>query len=306
MTTWVSIFIISSTVGQLNLQTKQTFSCQHHICPRRARSFWPLGPELTWPRASNLCSHTAASASASQSCLERPGNTRPWGSTCTALALGMNRVGAQICGGARGGPSSAWAKAICNDSAIPKQSRTCLQEFWRYSMQNDLSNYMMTFEFVVVQSLSHVWLFSTPWTVARQASLCFTISLSLLKLMSIESVMPSNQLILHRPLVLLPWIFPSIRVIYVLSFLTASDRITRGKSHKGKVIWVTSWSLFVSTFLWRFSTSRPPRPREMSLHLLSSCISFDSEASRWHLRPKTLFPKKIMFMGSKTRIRTRI
>ena len=103
MTTWVSIFIIPSTVGQLNLQTKQTFSCQHRICPRRARSFWPLGPELTWPRSSNFCSHTAASASASQSCLERPGNTRPWGSTCAALALGTNRVGAQICGGARGG-----------------------------------------------------------------------------------------------------------------------------------------------------------------------------------------------------------
>ena len=57
---------------------------------------------------------------------------------------------------------------------------------------------------VAVQSLSHVQLSATPWTAARQASLSFTISLSLLKLMSIESVMPSNHLILCRPLLLLP------------------------------------------------------------------------------------------------------
>ena len=62
-----------------------------------------------------------------------------------------------------------------------------------------------------VQSLSHVRLFVTPWTVARQASLSITNSWSLHKLMSIESVMPSNHLILCRPLLLLPSIFPSIR-----------------------------------------------------------------------------------------------
>ena len=64
----------------------------------------------------------------------------------------------------------------------------------------------------VVQSLSPVQLFLTSWTVAHQASLSFTISQSLLKLMSVESVMPSNHLILCRPLLLLPSIFPSIRV----------------------------------------------------------------------------------------------
>ena len=61
-------------------------------------------------------------------------------------------------------------------------------------------------------SLSGVQLFVTPWTAARQASLSFTISLSLLKLVSIESVMPPNHLILCHPLLLLPSIFPSIRV----------------------------------------------------------------------------------------------
>ena len=56
----------------------------------------------------------------------------------------------------------------------------------------------------VVQSLSHVWLFATPWTAACQTSLSFTISQSLFKLMSIESMMPSNHLILCCPLLLLP------------------------------------------------------------------------------------------------------
>ena len=63
-----------------------------------------------------------------------------------------------------------------------------------------------------VQSLSHVQLFATPRTAARQASLSIPNSRSLLKLMSIESVMPSNHLILCRPLLLPPSIFPSIRV----------------------------------------------------------------------------------------------
>ena len=65
---------------------------------------------------------------------------------------------------------------------------------------------------VVIQLLSRVQLFVTPWTAARQASLSFTISQSWLKLMSIESVMPSKHLILCHPLLLLPSIFSSIRV----------------------------------------------------------------------------------------------
>ena len=67
-------------------------------------------------------------------------------------------------------------------------------------------------QFSSVQSLSHVWLFATPWTAACQASLSITNSWSLLKLLSTESVMPSNHLILCHPLLLLPSIFPNIRV----------------------------------------------------------------------------------------------
>ena len=65
---------------------------------------------------------------------------------------------------------------------------------------------------VVVQLLSRVWLFATPWTAARQASLSFTLSWSLLKRISIESVMTSNHLILNCPLLLPPSFFPSIRI----------------------------------------------------------------------------------------------
>ena len=67
-------------------------------------------------------------------------------------------------------------------------------------------------QFSSLQLLSHVWLFATPWIAAHQASLSITNSQSLTKLMPIESVMPSNHLILHHPLFLLPSIFPNIRV----------------------------------------------------------------------------------------------
>ena len=79
---------------------------------------------------------------------------------------------------------------------------------------------------VVVQLLSHVWLFATPWTAICQASLSFTISQNLLKLMSIESVMPSNHLIVCHPLLLLPSIFPSIRVFQMSQFVTSGVQST--------------------------------------------------------------------------------
>ena len=72
------------------------------------------------------------------------------------------------------------------------------------------SSYLLLF--IVIQSLSHVQYFVTPWTAACQVSLSFTVSQSLLKLMSIELVMSSNHLILCRVRLLLPSVFPSIRV----------------------------------------------------------------------------------------------
>ena len=74
-------------------------------------------------------------------------------------------------------------------------------------------------DFAAVQLPSHVRFFVTPWIAAHQASLSFTISQSLLKLMSVELVMPSNHLILCHPLLLLPSIFSSIRVFFSESAL---------------------------------------------------------------------------------------
>ena len=84
-------------------------------------------------------------------------------------------------------------------------------------------NVVLDFLLVVVQSLSHVWLLATPCTAARQASLFFTISQRLLKLMSIESMMLPNHLILCCPLVLLDSIFPSISLF---QWINPSPEIT--------------------------------------------------------------------------------
>ena len=97
-----------------------------------------------------------------------------------------------------------------------------------------------------VQPLSHVQLFATPWTAARQA---ITNSQSLLKLMSIESVMPSNHLILCHPLLLLPSIFPSIRVFSNESVLhirwpkywSFSFSISPTNEHSGLISFRMDW-----------------------------------------------------------------
>ena len=85
-------------------------------------------------------------------------------------------------------------------------------QHWVRLFYDCLVFYIRSRNWHTVQSLHHVRLFTTPWIAARQASLSITYSWSLLKLMSIESVMPSSHLILCRPLLLQPSIFPSIRV----------------------------------------------------------------------------------------------
>ena len=94
--------------------------------------------------------------------------------------------------------------------------------------------YNIIYTYIVVQSLSSVQLFEMPWNAACQASLSLTVSLSLLKLMSIESVMPSHRLNLCHPLLLLPSIFPSIRV-----FSNESALLMR---------WPKYWSFSVNPF----------------------------------------------------------
>ena len=105
-----------------------------------------------------------------------------------------------------------------------------------------------------VQSLSHFWLFATPWTAAHQASLSITNSWNLLKLMSIESVMPSNQLILHRLLLLPTSIFPSIRVFSNESVLwirwpkywSFSFSISPSNEYSGPISFRMDWLDFLS------------------------------------------------------------
>ena len=100
-----------------------------------------------------------------------------------------------------------------------------------------------------VQSLSHVQLCVTPWTAARQASLSITNSQSLIKVMSIELVMPSNHLILCRPLLLLPSIFPSIRVfsnepalhIRWPKYWSFSFNISPSNEHSGLISFRMDW-----------------------------------------------------------------
>ena len=103
--------------------------------------------------------------------------------------------------------------------------------------------------FSSVQSLSHVRPFATPWTAVRQASLSITNSRSLLKFMSIESVMPSNHLIFCRPLLLLPSIFPSIRVfsngsaLHIRSpkYWSFSFNIRPSNEHPGLIFFRMDW-----------------------------------------------------------------
>ena len=98
--------------------------------------------------------------------------------------------------------STSWGKLL-----PPPLTETIQQE-----PEKSRSLHSQALQFSSVQSLSHVQLFETPWTAARKASLSITNSRSLLKLMSIESVVPSNYLILCRPLLLPCSIFPSNRI----------------------------------------------------------------------------------------------
>ena len=130
-----------------------------------------------------------------------------------------------------------------------------------------------------VQSLSHVQLFATPWTAACQASLSINSSQSLLKLMSTESIMPFNPLILCHPL-LLPSIFPSIRVFSSESVLhikwpkywSFSFSISPSKEYSGLIpFWLTHWISLKSEWLSRvFSNTTVQKHPLFSSQLLYS------------------------------------
>ena len=134
--------------------------------------------------------------------------------------------------------------------------------------------------FSSVESLSCIQLFATPWTAARQASLSISSSWSLPKLMSIESMMPSNHLILHHPLPLLPSIFPSIRVF-------ASGDQSIGVSASASVIpmniqdWFSSeWTDRISLQpkgLSRVFSNTTVKNHPFSAYLISNTCNLESE-----------------------------
>ena len=128
---------------------------------------------------------------------------------------------------------------------------SCFLQFFRSVPATVICLFVLinsVFQKSTVQSLSRVRLFATPWTTARQASLSITNPQSLLKLMSIESVMPSNHLILCRPL-LWPSIFPSIRVFSSESVLcirwpkywSFSFSISPSNEHSGLIFFRIDW-----------------------------------------------------------------
>ena len=136
-------------------------------------------------------------------------------------------------------------------------------------------------QFSSVQLLSHVWLFETQWPTASQASLFIPNSCSLPKLMSIELVMPSNHLILCHPLLLLPSIFPSIRVFSNESAL--------------RIRWPKYWS---------FSFSISPSneyPGLISFRMVGSpCSPRDSQKSSPTPRFKSINSSVLSFLHSPT------
>ena len=128
------------------------------------------------------------------------------------------------------------------------KSLFCNRSFTKLALNKYVSSYSMS-QFNSLQSLSCVWLFVTPWTVTCQASLSITNSRSLLKLMSVESVMPSNDLILCCPLLLLPSIFPRTRVFPNESVLrirwpkcwSFSLSISPSNEHSGMISFRMDW-----------------------------------------------------------------
>ena len=136
--------------------------------------------------------------------------------------------------------SASYSQQWCWELADPLQCPLLnFQEFWKYHVA----------VVGVVQSLGCVQLFVTPWTSAHQTSRSFSISQSLLKFMSIESVMPSNHLILCRPLLLLLLIFPSIRVfsnesavcIRLPKYWSFSFSISPSKQYSGLISFRIVW-----------------------------------------------------------------
>ena len=140
-------------------------------------------------------------------------------------------------------------RVLCPSSYL-KPGESCVVSFYFPGKHAHLSSLApIIYQFRSAKSLNHVWLFATPWTAACQASLSINSSQSLLKLMSTESVMPSNHLILCCSLLLLLSIFPSIRVFSSESVLlirwpkysSFSFSISPSKEYSGLISFRMDW-----------------------------------------------------------------
>ena len=156
---------------------------------------------------------------------------------------------------------SQWCPSTISSSIVPFSS--CLQSFpasWYFPVNFISLSYRKLYllnEVSSVQSLSRVWLFVTPWTEAHQVSLSITNSWSLLKLMSIKSMMPSNHLKLWHPHLLLPSIFPSISVYSNESVFAISNEtkvismvVIKPEKSKREKTQVHCLSFFLLLFIW--------------------------------------------------------
>ena len=141
--------------------------------------------------------------------------------------------------------------------------------------------------FSSVQLLSCVRLFATPWTVAHQASLSFTNSWSLLKLVSIESVMPSNYLILCHPLLFPPSIFPSLRVFSNVSVLPIrwpkhwgfSFSISPSNEYSGPISFRMDWLDLLAVQVTQESS---PTPQFKSINSLAFSFLYSPTLTSLH------------------------
>ena len=145
---------------------------------------------------------------------------------------------------------SSWYVLLSFSSYFPVSSKFISDTYMESTLLlQEMFFYESKFQFSSVQSLSYVRLFVTPWTAAHQASLSIINSRSSLRLMSIESGMPSSHLILGRPLLLLPLIPPSIRVFSNESTLrmrwtkywSFSFSIIPSKEHPGLISFRMDW-----------------------------------------------------------------
>ena len=159
-------------------------------------------------------------------------------------------------------PGDTW----CSWSREPHSENHCIREPWM----------LRVLQFSSVQWLSRVWLFASPWTAARQASLSITNSWSPPKLISTESMMPSNNLILCCPLLLLPSIFPASRSFPVTHLFASGDPSIRASALASVLpMNIQSWFPLGSSCSPRDSQKSSPAPQFESINF------FRAQPSLW-------------------------